>query len=184
LLCDEGHLLDPSLEKDDRMVYCSVCHVRRSNFSFECSLCGFNLCEKCIDYECRTKKDEIVLCPNRHGMTFSEDPKVCFVELFGNFQCLVCCVEVVQFKCFHCLKCKILFCESCYSSIRNGILNGVNIRCVMDHALQYVFNLKVVTKRNLICDLCRSQYLNLGSFSCLDCKFDVCFKCVGLEMNK
>ena len=186
LLCPSNHQMDPLVLDSEKNFGCSVCEVVRQNFCYECCLCRFKLCEKCIDYYARASQDDRVTCAKGHGLVYSEDPYICYSDLFTNsfFNCDCCGEETAQSKVFHCLACRTLICDLCIGTIRDGLEYGLVLKCVMNHELKYCFNVTEIRKQDLVCDICRKKYLRSGSFSCLDCKFDICVGCARLAINR
>ena len=182
LLCPSNHQLDPLILNNENYFSCSVCEATRQNYCYECCLCRFKLCEKCIDYYYRNTQDDRVSCAKGHGLVYSDDPYLCYSDLFKNldFYCSCCKEETAQRKVFHCLACRVLICYLCFRTICDGIEFGIENKCALNHELKFCFNVTEIRKQDLICDLCRNRYSRSGSFSCLECKFDICIVCARL----
>ena len=184
LKCPDGHIMDPCFFDEQVAFECLACDDY-GKFGYECCLCAFRLCEKCVYYFSKAQVNHKICCPKGNGLVLSDDPSTLFRSLFEPtmFICEFCEKNTFPEKVFNCVLCKFMVCQSCKDEVV-GIEGGTGIKCDLNHDMKFVFNLNYQS-RNLAknqkssgeCCLCNNLLHIKGSFSCLKCDYHICKEC-------
>lgn len=87
-------------------------------------------------------------------------------KLTGN--CCVCAKINPEEECFVCEECNFFFCKKCAKRTEEEYMRKLHARHLLKPTQRYTWR----------CDICRECVYSSGiSMCCLECDFDVCYKC-------
>lgn len=164
------------------------CYFLRSEPTYYCSICDFDVCNRCIGfnkkysleefYHEQTQLKSYIFPCHEHKMIYCRTSRdknrdttwicnLCF-KTYQN--------KIWSFYCTNCDYDICLFCSKKYIPSYEFI-NNYNIK-IDDHNHSLVY---MLTNRDWICNLCMKSYPSfVPTFYCTKCDYDVCKKC----MNK
>ena len=143
--------------------------------SWNCTECEFDLCLACYAKRAEAKLGGLAvprLCPKKHPLWWTEDT----YKLRGLYcECDQCDASITSS--WHCGICQYDLCKACYKK-KAGRRSCVREppKCLQNHRMKWFKNPYKQINGQSECDRCGQ--VNLGSWHCRRCRYDLCGQCV------
>ncbi|OMJ67653.1 hypothetical protein SteCoe_35130 [Stentor coeruleus] len=163
---------------DSIWITCKNCEAKFSTACWSCSICNYNVCEKCgINIGIPSPK---LRCERSHELFWRPDANL-YYELKNNingFKCKSCCAIKHEAH-WHCRECNFDICISCGKN-QKQVPYIYNPRCLKNHQL-----IKNPTSASFFsvaisCAKCRNDISKCSYYACNTCLYFICNKCYDL----
>lgn len=163
-------------KSDNIFITCQNCRDNFSTACWNCTICNYNVCEKCGDSV--GINSQKLKCVKNHELFWR--PDACFYyELKGNARGFRCtsCNSIKDEAHWHCRECLFDVCIACGKNKRQMPLTFTP-KCLKNHKLlTQSTNSSAEIAMALSCCSCKSD-INYGSYyACKDCLYFICNKC-------
>jgi hypothetical protein len=171
LKCENKHFLYK--KSDINSWLCNACDRYLSGPSYHCKTCRYDICDNCTDFYKHNVQVDFK-CPNGHNIWhITEDSGVKSNSSLLN--CNGCQKSIDNCKIYQCKKCNFYLCERCYEIVNLGIRLGK--KCNRQHDLTWYMDAVKFYSTPYRCNRCSEAFLNIGSFHCRKCRYDLCITC-------
>ncbi|OMJ84808.1 hypothetical protein SteCoe_13995 [Stentor coeruleus] len=178
-VCLNGHLLRV---KENEYTFCEICRKNiRNETTLSCDICKYNMCKDCVKFFYRNNKIKTeITCNQKHTLLHIENLNE-YLEQNKTSTNLTCrfCNIVVDTEAFCCIPCLFVLCTVCNESYKRGKNDkGNSLKCFKQHKLNWKHSEFYKQSLRMTCTICQAQRLGSGFFSCIECQFYSCLKCV------
>ena len=146
---------------------CNICKkLNKSNASFYCTKCDFDVCDDCfIDLNGQEEQESQQLIQQQEPESTHEHPLNYEEKLKET--CKLCLKKMDYIPGYKCNECPMVLCFDC----SNKVFYSPKNKSIHNH------DLKLKNRNTWKCNLCKKKFKDYASFYCKQCDFDSCSNC-------
>lgn len=175
--CQKGHKLSKSYHYES-IVKCHKCGSL-NEIGFSCGICSYFVCKGCYKSVLTEKVAASEFsCFRDHKVVWLSDN----LQYKNKMKVFLCagCKKGMYKNSFNCDKCSWDICRKCVEIVFTKSGQAWSVHCDNNHSLSWVKK----GHPNYMCNKCKNLFSNIGSFMCLNCNYDICIRCLSMELGK
>ena len=158
---------------------CKLCKMFKTNSSWHCRICEYDICKKCMRKSFDVRPFEIKLnCHKGHDLKKQTLAIKNLKDMNGKALIPKCnlCSKQFRGKGLACTPCNFYYCTECVEYLESPAAGHPILSCQSKHLMRWV------TSEEFQCSICSGKF-NQEHYKCKECNFNVCLNCSQVMIN-